>query len=283
MRVFRYRVGKAVYWGEQIGEDVLARCVRLPSDKLELKHAGYEDQLSEVELLAPVAPSKIICVGRNYAEHAKERGAEVPEKPLLFFKPPSCLIPHGGAIRLPAGSERVDFEGEIALVIGERCSCVPEERAYDYLYGVTAFNDVTARDWQQADGQWARAKGLDTFGPCGPHVDTSAAEALRLGRQLQDSFISQTGNIGVDAEKQLPLSVATYVNGEQRQFGSVAELTFGFAHLISYISSLFTLEPGDLIVTGTPAGVGPLSPGDEVAVELSCGVRLSNTVVGPEG
>ena len=150
---------------------------------------------------------------------------------------------------------------------------------YDYLLGVTALNDVTERDWQKADGQWARAKGMDTFCPCGPCIDTSAAEALRVGRELQASFTAQTGNTSVDAEKQLPLTVSTFVNGECRQFGVVAEMTYGLAYLISYISSLFTLEAGDIIATGTPAGVGPLAPGDTVAVELSCGVRLENSVV----
>jgi 2-keto-4-pentenoate hydratase/2-oxohepta-3-ene-1,7-dioic acid hydratase in catechol pathway len=203
----------------------------------------------------------------------------VDERPLLFFKPPSCLIPHGGEIVLPADSERVDFEGEIALVIGQRCKDVPRAQAYDALLGVTAFNDVTARDWQKADGQWTRAKGLDTFGPCGPYIDTSAAEALRVGGQMQTAFEAQTGNTSVDAEKQLPLTVTTYVNGEQKQHGTVADLTFGFGYLVSYISSLFTLEPGDLIVTGTPAGVGPLESGDEVAVQLSSGARLVNKVL----
>jgi 2-keto-4-pentenoate hydratase/2-oxohepta-3-ene-1,7-dioic acid hydratase in catechol pathway len=278
MRIYRYRVGRNVYFGEEFGEGRLARCVRLNADNMELKRAGVEDNLADVELLPPVAPSKIVCVGRNYADHAAERGAEVPAQPLLFFKPPSCLLPHGGKIVLPPDSERVDFEGEIALVIGQRCKDIPQASAYDVLLGVTAFNDVSARDWQQADGQWARAKGLDTFGPCGPYIDTSAAEALRVGAQMQSAFTAQTGNSNVDAEAQLPLTVTTYLNGEQRQHGAISELAFGFAYLISYISALFTLEAGDLIVTGTPAGVGPLASGDEVVIELSSGVRLVNTV-----
>ena len=278
MRIYRYRVGANIYYGEQVAEDTLARCVRLSQASFELKRAGVEDALGEVELLPPCAPSKIVCIGRNYTEHARERGEEVPDKPLMFFKPPSCLLPHGGTIALPGGSERVDFEGEIALVVSQRCKDVPRAQAYDYMLGVTAFNDVSARDWQSADGQWSRAKGCDTFGPCGPWIDTSAAEALRVGAQMQGAFEAQTGNTSVDAEKQLPLTVTTYVNGEQRQHGSIGELAFGFAYLIEYVSSFFTLEAGDLIVTGTPAGVGPLKSGDEVVVELSSGPRLVNKV-----
>jgi 2-keto-4-pentenoate hydratase/2-oxohepta-3-ene-1,7-dioic acid hydratase in catechol pathway len=279
VRIYRYKVGPSTYYGEQISDDTLARCVRLNPASMELKHAGVEDALSAVELLPPCAPSKIICVGRNYVAHAAERGESVPDQPLLFLKPPSCLLPHGGTIVLPPDSERVDHEGEIALVIGQRCKAVPRARAYDVLLGVTAFNDVSARDWQSGDGQWSRAKGADTFGPCGPYIDTSAAEALRVGAQMQGAFEQQTGNTAVDAEKQLPLTVTTYVNGEQRQHGAISELAFGFAYLIEYVSRYFTLEAGDLIVTGTPAGVGPLQSGDEVVVELSSGPRLVNTVL----
>ncbi|MDQ3023345.1 MAG: fumarylacetoacetate hydrolase family protein [bacterium] len=279
MRIYRYKVGSNIYYGEQAGDDLLARCVRLNTTNMELKRAGMEDLLSEVELLPPCAPSKIICVGRNYALHAAERGEDVPDQPLLFLKPPSCLLAHGGTIVLPDGSEQVDFEGEIALVINQRCKDVHRANAYDVLLGLTAFNDVSARDWQKNDGQWTRAKGVDTFGPCGPWIDTSAAEALRVGAQMQSAFEAQTGNASVDSEKQLPLTVTTYVNGEQRQHGSISEMVFGFAYLIEYISSLFTLEAGDMIVTGTPAGVGPLASGDEVVVQLSSGPRLVNAVV----
>jgi 2-keto-4-pentenoate hydratase/2-oxohepta-3-ene-1,7-dioic acid hydratase in catechol pathway len=278
LRIYRYKVGANIYYGEQVGDDTLARCVRLNPASFDLKRAGVEDQLSAVELLTPCAPSKIVCIGRNYLEHAKERGEDVPAEPLLFLKPPSCLLPQGGTIVLPAGSERVDFEGEIALVIGQRCKAVSRAAAYDMLFGVTAFNDVSARDWQSGDGQWSRAKGCDTFGPCGPWIDTSAAEALRVGAQMQGAFEQQTGNTSVNAEQQLPLTVTTYVNGEQRQHGAIGELAFGFAYLIEYVSRYFTLEAGDLIVTGTPAGVGPLKSGDEVAIELSSGPRLVNKV-----
>jgi 2-keto-4-pentenoate hydratase/2-oxohepta-3-ene-1,7-dioic acid hydratase in catechol pathway len=263
VRIYRYRLGTNTFYGELIGEDVLARCVRLSPYKFELKRTGNEDRLSEVELLVPCQPSKVVCVGRNYVEHAKELGNVSPlDKPLLFLKPSSCLVPHGADIILPLGSERVDFEGEIALVISDRCYKVDASQAFEYLLGVTAFNDVTARDWQKSDSQWTRAKGTNTFGPCGPYIDTSSAEALRIG-----------------GRRPVPLTVTTLLNGRQVQHGSTEQMVFGFANLISYISQIMTLEAGDLIVTGTPAGVGPLSPGDTVSVALNCGPVLENTVL----
>ena len=262
MRIYRYRIGRAVYYGRERAAGILERCVRPSPEKFELHRAGAEDMLSGVEVLTPALPTKIVCVGRNYRDHAAELGNVAPEdRPLLFLKPPSCLIPHGAPIVLPAGAERVDYEGEIAIVISRRCRNVSAASAYDYLLGVTAFNDVTERTWQKRDSQWTVAKGCDTFGPCGPCIDTTAAEALRLHEP-----------------RPLPLSVDTYVNGERRQHGDAAALSFDFAALISYISGHMTLEAGDLIATGTPAGVGPLSVGDEVVVELSCGVRLANAV-----
>ena len=262
MRIYRYRVGRAVYYGELVAEDTLARCVRLGAEKFELKRAGVEDTLGEVEILPPVAPGKIIGVGFNYRAHAAGMGVTPPEdKPLLFLKPPSSLIPHNGVIVLPEGSGQVEYAGEIALVIGERCRGVAAAEAYKYLLGVTAFNDVTAMDWLREDDQWTRAKGCDTFGPCGPYIDTSAAEALRVG-----------------GDRRVPLTVTTRLNGKQVQHGNVHDLAFNFASLISYASRYMTLEAGDLIVTGTPAGGGALNPGDEVAVELNCGPLLANTV-----
>lgn len=262
MHIYRYRVGAADYFGELVAEDTLERCLVMTRDSFELKRTGVLDKLSEIETLVPCKPGKIICVGRNYRDHAAELGnTEALTEPLIFLKPPSCLIPTGGEIVLPAGSNNVHYEGEIALVISKRCYQVTAEEAYEYLLGVTAFNDVTARDWQHSDKQWTRAKGFDTSGPCGPYIDTSAAEALRIG-----------------GERKVPLTVTTLVNGEQRQHGKVSDLQFNFASIISYCSQYMTLEPQDLIVTGTPAGVGPLAPGDEVVVELNCGPRLVNTV-----
>jgi len=210
--------------------------------------------LNSVHLLPPVMPSKIICVGRNYRDHARELGNEVPAEPLLFFKPPSSLLAPGGAIRLPALSERVDFEGELALVIGRRARKLsPDDNWRDVLRGVTLANDISARDLQNKDGQWARAKGFDTFCPVGPIV---------------------SDELNLDAG----LIIETRVNGESRQQASTLDFIFSIPILLSAISAAFTLEPGDLILTGTPAGVGPLNPGDRVEVSIAGLGMLSNTV-----
>ncbi|HUG41538.1 MAG TPA: fumarylacetoacetate hydrolase family protein [Longimicrobiales bacterium] len=188
-------------------------------------------------------PSKIVCVGRNYVAHARELGNEVPERPLLFFKPPSSLIEDGEPIVLPPESARVEHEGEIGVVIGRRCRRVAEAEALDVIAGYVALNDVTARDLQKTDGQWARAKGFDTFCPVGPMAEAAAVDWRAL-------------------------EVICRVNGETRQHGHARDMAFGIPFLVHYISSIFTLEPGDLIATGTPEGVGPLLPGDEVVVEV---------------
>jgi 2-keto-4-pentenoate hydratase/2-oxohepta-3-ene-1,7-dioic acid hydratase in catechol pathway len=203
-----------------------------------------------------VSPSKIVCVGRNYAEHARELGNTLPQEPLLFFKPPSALIGDGEPIVLPAVSQRVEHEGEIAVVIGARLRWVNEEAAWKGIGGITCANDVTARDLQQRDGQWTRAKGFDTFCPVGPRVVPVAA----LGDPLR-------------------WEVACRVNGVLRQHGRVADMAFPIPSIIAYISRIMTLEPGDLVLTGTPAGVGPLAPGDVVEVEIPGVGTLSNPVV----
>lgn len=197
-------------------------------------------------------PGKIVCVGRNYAAHAKELGNAVPERPLLFFKPSSAIIADGAAIELPAASSRVEHEAEIALVIGRTARRVTEADALDHLRGITCANDVTARDLQKLDGQWARAKGFDTFCPLGAVV---------------------TSGISWDT-----LEIIGRVNGEVRQHGHVRDLLFSIPFLVSYISAIMTLEPGDLILTGTPEGVGPLLPGDEVEVEIPGIARIRNPV-----
>jgi 2-keto-4-pentenoate hydratase/2-oxohepta-3-ene-1,7-dioic acid hydratase in catechol pathway len=188
-------------------------------------------------------PGKIVCVGRNYAEHARELGNEIPERPLLFLKPPSSVISTGAAIRLPAASQRVEFEGEIAVRIGRRATDVTAAEAMRHVDGYAALNDVTARDLQRGDGQWTRAKGFDTFCPLGEFADAE----------------------GIDPSG---LEVICRVNGELRQHGRASDMAFAIPDLVSYISSIMTLEPGDVIATGTPAGVGPLSPGDVVEVEV---------------
>jgi 2-keto-4-pentenoate hydratase/2-oxohepta-3-ene-1,7-dioic acid hydratase in catechol pathway len=198
-------------------------------------------------------PSKIICVGRNYVAHARELGNEVPERPLLFFKPPSSLIGDGESILLPAESARVEHEGEIAVVIGRRCRRVAEAEAMDVVAGYAALNDVTARDLQKTDGQWARAKGFDTFCPVGA---IAPAE-------------------GVDWQE---LEVTCSVDGVVRQHGQARDMVFDIPFLVRYISAIFTLEPGDLIATGTPEGVGPLTVGSEVEVEVVGLSRVRNRV-----
>lgn len=187
-------------------------------------------------------PSKIVCVGRNYVAHAKELGNEVPERPMLFFKPPSALIASDEAIVLPPASSRVEYEGEIGVVIGRTLRDATPAEAEEAIGGFICINDVTARDLQKSDGQWGRAKGFDTFCPAGPAV----AEGLDWRN----------------------LEVITRVNGEPRQRGSTADMHFQIPELLSYISGVMTLEPGDYVATGTPAGVGILAPGDVVEVEI---------------
>jgi 2-keto-4-pentenoate hydratase/2-oxohepta-3-ene-1,7-dioic acid hydratase in catechol pathway len=189
-------------------------------------------------------PSKIVCVGRNYVEHARELGNTVPERPLIFLKPPSSLLADGETIVLPAASTRVEHEGEIAVVIGERARNVRAQDAPRYVAGYAALNDVTARDLQRSDEQWTRAKGFDTFCP--------------LGR------ITPAGEVADPSR----LEVICRVNGEVRQHGRAADMAFSIPALIEYVSAVMTLEPGDVIATGTPAGVGPLQPGDVVEVEV---------------
>lgn len=206
------------------------------------------------QILAPCSPSKIVAVGKNYVDHAAEMGTPVPEEPLLFFKPPSAVIPAGAAIRYPQQSERVDYEGELALVIGEHCTNCTPEQAHSKIWGYTIANDVTARDLQKRDNQWARAKGFDTFCPLGPWI----VRELSPAAQLQ-----------------------TFVNESDRpaQSSQIDRMVFSPDFLVSYISQVMTLIPGDVILTGTPQGVGPMQIGDRVRIEIEGIGSLENTVV----
>jgi 2-keto-4-pentenoate hydratase/2-oxohepta-3-ene-1,7-dioic acid hydratase in catechol pathway len=227
------------------------------SDFVDLASDPFEPlPLDEARTLVPVAPSKIVCVGRNYREHAAELGNEVPAEPLLFLKAPSALLSPGAAIRIPELSKRVDFEGEIAIVIGHRCSRIgTDEDPSDYIRGYTIANDVTARDLQKKDGQWSRAKGFDTFCPVGPLVTDEVDPAAGV-------------------------RITTSLNGELRQDGNTRDFIFSIDHLLRYITAAMTLFPGDLVLTGTPAGVAPMHSGDRVEVSVEGIGTLINPVVG---
>lgn len=197
-------------------------------------------------------PGKIVCVGRNYVDHAKELGNEVPKQPLLFLKPPSSVIAAGVPIVIPHASRQVEFEGEIGIVIGRTLRHAAERDARSAVRGIVALNDVTARDLQKSDGQWTRAKGFDSFCPIGPE-----------------------GGAPDDLDS---LTVVTRVNGAERQRGRASQMVFGVSQLLAYISRVMTLEVGDVVATGTPAGVGPLAAGDVVEVEIVGVSSVSNPV-----
>ena len=208
----------------------------------------------KARLLAPVIPTKVVCVGRNYADHAAEMGNDVPERPILFLKPPTSVIGPLRAVRYPTDSHEVHHEAELAVVIGKVTRNVEIEDVGPHILGYTAANDVTARDLQRLDGQWTRAKGFDTFCPLGPAIDT-------------------------DLDPQESLSIICRVNGEVRQSGVTSDMVFGVGELVSYISRVMTLLPGDVVLTGTPEGVGPVEPGDRMEVEIEGIGTLINPVV----
>lgn len=218
---------------------------------------SHSSRLSDVRLLAPVEPSKIVCVGRNYAAHAAEMGNEVPKEPLIFLKPPSSIIGPEEPIILTKYSQSVEHEGELALVIGRRCVRLSDaEDALSYLLGYTCLNDVSARDIQKSDVQFTRGKGFDTFCPIGPHIET----------------VLDPTNVLVE----------TYVNGARRQSGATSLMIYPSAFLVRWISRMMTLLPGDVIATGTPAGVGPIVAGDTVEVRVAGVGVLRNPVHAPQ-
>jgi 2-keto-4-pentenoate hydratase/2-oxohepta-3-ene-1,7-dioic acid hydratase in catechol pathway len=267
MKYCRFLDGDQVQYGtvaERDGSTQIMSLIEAPQEDLRyyVEHGSASPlssnfeaiPLSAADLLPPVTPSKIICVGRNYREHVQELGNEIPTEPLIFFKPPSALLRPGGAVVLPKISERVDFEGELALVIGRRTRNLKlDDNWREVLRGFTLANDISARDLQKKDVQWARAKGFDTFCPVGPIVS--------------DELDPDAG-----------VTIETRVNGELRQQASMNDLIFSIPFLLCHISAAFTLEPGDLILTGTPSGVGPLKPGDRVEVSLAGIGVLANTV-----
>ncbi|MEI6362453.1 MAG: fumarylacetoacetate hydrolase family protein [Actinomycetes bacterium] len=250
MRICRVAVDDDLYFGLIEGEAV----VLLAGHPFgELSPEGRVLPLTDVRLVAPVLPSKIIAVGRNYADHAKELGNEVPVAPMVFLKPSTSIVGPDEPIALPWQSEQVEHEAELAIVIGRLCREVPEERVPEVVLGYTCANDVTARDLQKTDGQWGRAKGFDSFCPIGPWIETSV--------DLDDAAIT------------------CHVNGDLRQDAVLGDMVRGVPELVSWISSVMTLLPGDVILTGTPAGVGPLTAGDFVSVSIDGIGTLTNPVI----
>jgi 2-keto-4-pentenoate hydratase/2-oxohepta-3-ene-1,7-dioic acid hydratase in catechol pathway len=250
MRFVRYQIGSEAPRYGWLHDESVGALEGSPFG--EYRRLEAEFPLSTVRLLAPVQPSKILCIGRNYIEHAIEHGAEVPSVPLLFLKPPSSVIGPGEQIFLPPQSQQVEHEAELAVVIGRRGRWIAPEAVHDYILGYTAGNDVTARDLQKSDNQWARAKGFDTFCPLGPWIETSFDPADAL--------------------------LTCHVNGELRQMASTRDMVFSIRQLVAYASSVMTLEPGDVLLTGTPAGVGALQAGDTVEVAIEGIGTLKNRV-----
>ena len=251
MRIARFVAPTGLSWGV-VESDEVAAIDGHPFAAITFTGARWP--LAELRMLSPILPSKVVAVGRNYADHAREMGNVVPETPLLFLKPSTSVTGPSDRIAYPVKlTDRVDYEGELAVIIGRLCRDVPKERAYDVVFGYTCANDVTARDLQLKDGQWTRAKGFDTFCPLGPWMET-ATDPSDLG-------------------------ITTRVNGEVRQHARTRELLWDVPSLIEYISSVMTLLPGDVLLTGTPEGVGPLTDGDEVSVTVESIGTLTNKVV----
>ena len=259
MLICRFAVGEDIWFGAVDGLDdddqVTDESIVAPIEGhpfVDIRPEGSVMKLADVRLLAPVIPSKIVCVGKNYREHAAEMDSEAPDEPLLFLKPSTAVIGSGDPIDLPWQSEQVEHEGELAVVIGRMCKDIPIDRVDEVVFGYTCANDVTARDLQKSDEQWARAKGFDTFCPLGPWIQTELSPA--------------------DAD------ITVRVNGEQRQHGGIDAMVHDVPAVVSYVSSCMTLLPGDVILTGTPEGVGPLADGDSVSVGISGIGTLTNPV-----
>lgn len=254
MRICRFTTGDDPEFGlvDGTGRKIAAITGDPLYTKIEL--TGQTHDLDAVRLLAPVIPrSKVVAVGKNYADHAAEMGGEVPAQPLLFLIPNTAVVGPGDPVVIPSLTQEVSYEAELAVVIGRMCKDVKAEDAAKVIFGYTCANDITARDLQRGDGQWARAKGMDTFCPLGPWIETDLDVAS--------------------------LRVTSRLNGETRQDGNTADMVFGIGTLVEYISAAFTLLPGDVILTGTPAGVGLVEPGQRVEVEVEDIGVLANPFV----
>lgn len=252
MKYIRFQSERGPRWGTVEGD--LVRVLEKPPYEA-LRYTGERVALGSCRLLEPVEPTKIVCIGKNYYDHAVEMGEGVPEQPILFLKGPNVLCPPGGAITAPGFVTRVDYEGELGVVIRKRAKAVKEENALEYVLGYTCFNDVTARIIQKSDGQWTRGKSMDGFGPCGPWITDEVDPAA--------------------------LDVTTRLNGQVVQHSNTDRLMHSIPKLIAFITASMTLEPGDLIATGTPAGIGPMYDGDQVEVEIEGIGTLKNAVVLP--
>ena len=250
MRIARFSVEGEVSFGVVEADEVAA----LTSHPFgPLAFSGERYPLGSVRLLAPVLPSKVVAIGKNYADHAREMGGEPPASPVMFLKPSTAVVGEGDPVARPPSVERLDYEGELAVVIGRLCRDVPAASAPDVVFGYTCANDVTARDQQRTDGQWTRAKGYDSFCPLGPWIETDLDPAASR--------------------------VTTRLNGTVVQDAPTSLLLHSVAELVAYVSAVMTLLPGDVLLTGTPAGVGPMDAGDEVSVTVDGVGTLTNTVV----
>lgn len=248
LKIGRFSRGHRIFYG-LVEED---RVLEIDNPFDGARPSGKEHQMGDLKIQAPCTPGKAVCVGLNYREHALELGLDLPEEPVLFMKPPSTLVGTGDFIEYPEMSQRVDFEAELAVVIGSCCKNIGVEEAPRYILGYTCANDVTARDLQKRDGQWTRAKCFDTFLPLGPYIIT-----------------------GIDPGK---LDITLYLNGEIKQKSNTGDLIFKTGELVSFISRVMTLNPGDVILTGTPSGIGPMNRGDRVEVVIQYVGSLVNTV-----
>lgn len=252
MKIIRFSVGKKTSYGVLNNKTIK---VIKGSPFKNIQYSGVTYKLNDVRLLAPCLPSKIVCLGLNYHSHAKELKSQVPQNPLLFLKPPTAVMGSEDYIVYPEMSHQVDYEGELGVVMKKKASHVSPQEALDYVLGYTCFNDVTARDLQNLDGQWTRCKGFDTFAPFGPCIETELDPANA--------------------------PIETYLNGELRQKGDTSDLIFPVNEIISFVSQVMTLLPGDIIATGTPGGIGPMHPGDTIEIKIAPIGILKNYVTVP--
>lgn len=249
MKIVRFQTGSNIHYGVLNGVEIQA----LEGEPFDiLKRVNKRYQLSEVKLLSPCTPSKIVAIGLNYRSHAEETHNPIPKLPIIFLKPPTAIIGPEDNIVYPLDTTRVDYECELAVVIKEKARMIPVDKSLDYVLGYTCFNDVTARDHQRDDVQWTRGKGHDTFAPFGPCIETDI----------------DPGN----------LNISTWLNGELKQKGNTSDLIFPVSEIVSFVSGVMTLLPGDVIATGTPSGIGPMKPGDTVEIRIESIGILKNYV-----